>query len=111
MYLMGLLEFNEDVGGYIPVGEQEFDEQMQRKMLSSNMKMVRRIMLETLPNGTGDFQPKMTTPLVKTLTLLAHGYSAFQEPVVNGNHMDNFGAFCEHWFTQTDPALRNPMDD
>ena len=40
-----------------------------------------------------------------------HGYSVFLDIVVEGKHMDNFGAFCEQWFTQTDPALMNPFND
>ena len=39
----------------------------------------------------------------------AHGYTVFLDIVVEGKHMDNFGAFVEHWFAQTDPALVNPF--
>ena len=64
----------------------QFDDQMQRKMLGSNMKVVRRIMLETLSNGTSDFKPKLATPLVKALTLLA------LQPMAKGMRPDDLDA-------------------
>eukprot|EP00435_Cladocopium_sp_Y103_P003523 s1844_g1.t1 len=68
MFLMAIVEFSDEVGGYVPVGEQEFNEVMQRKMLSGNMKEVRRVMLETISSGTAEFQKNVSTQMVKALT-------------------------------------------
>eukprot|EP00435_Cladocopium_sp_Y103_P048216 s368_g14.t1 len=60
---MGIVECDESVNEYVPVGEQEFDEQCKGRL--------RQAVRRTIAEGFEDIQPKVSTPLVKTLTLLA----------------------------------------
>ena len=40
-----------------------------------------------------------------------HGYSVFKDIVVKGEHLNNFGSFCEQWFIQSDYASTRGSND
>ena len=55
MFLMGMVVYDEATKAYVPVGESEFNEEMRKKALSKNMKVVRQVVLNTLSDGAGRF--------------------------------------------------------
>ena len=78
MFLMGMVVYDEATKSYVPVGEAGFNEEMRKKALSKNMKVVRQVMLNTLSDGAEGLQAQVSKPMVKLMTLLA------MQPMVDG---------------------------
>ena len=78
MFLMGMVFFDESNKVYMPVGEEEFNEEMGKKTLGKSMKAVRPVMLNTLSDGAEGLQVQISKPMVKLMTLLA------MQPMVDG---------------------------
>ena len=68
---MGMVQFNADIMEHEAVGEQEFTEHVQRKAMAKDMKVVRQVMMQTISNGLEGTEPKVSTGLVKAMTILA----------------------------------------
>eukprot|EP00435_Cladocopium_sp_Y103_P044781 s2986_g12.t1 len=82
MFLMGIVEFKDEIDCYVPVGEDEFNEHMQKKMIGQNMKAVRQVMAQTIIGGMENFKPKISTSMVRAMTLLA------MQPMAKGIRVD-----------------------
>ena len=78
MFLMGMVFYDEANKVYMPVGEDEFNEEMRQKALGKSMKAVRQVMLNTLSDGAEGLQVQVSKPMVKLMTLLA------MQPMVDG---------------------------
>ena len=63
MFLMGIVEFKEEIDCYVPVGEDEYNEHMQKNMIGQNMKVVRQVMAQTIAGGMENFKPKISTSM------------------------------------------------
>eukprot|EP00435_Cladocopium_sp_Y103_P000040 s2725_g1.t1 len=82
MFLMNIVEFNDELDCYVPVGEDEYNDHMQKKMIGQNMKAVRQVMAQTIAGGMENFKPKISTSMVRAMTLLA------MQPMVKGVKLD-----------------------
>ena len=82
MFLMGIVEFKDEIDCYVPVGEDEYNEHMQKKMIGQNMKAVRQVMAQTIAGGMENFKPKISTSMVRAMTLLA------MQPLAKGTRID-----------------------
>ena len=61
MFLLGMVQLN----------EQEFTEHVQRNSMAKDMKVVRQVMMQTISSGLEGTSPKISTALVKAMTILA----------------------------------------
>ena len=67
-FLIGVVKMDEFTGNFEEVGTDEFNEYVEKKNLASNMKHVRRAMMEALVSGIS--RPRIPTNFVKAVTLL-----------------------------------------
>ena len=70
MYLMGMVKKSEDEKGFMPVGEDDYVETIQRKTIAQDMKHVKKVMVQTLAEADGS-KVAISTSMVKTVTMLA----------------------------------------
>eukprot|EP00435_Cladocopium_sp_Y103_P006539 s1805_g2.t1 len=82
MFLMNIVEFKDEIDCYVPVGEDEYNDYMQKKMIGQNMKTVRQVMAQTIAGGMENFKPKVSTSMVRAMTLLA------MQPMAKGLRVD-----------------------
>jgi hypothetical protein len=82
MYLMGIVEFKDEIDCYMPVGQDKYNEHVQKKMIGQNMKVVRQAMAQTIADGMVNYRPKISTAMVRAMTLLA------MQPMAKGARID-----------------------
>ena len=87
---------NENTGEFTRVGRAEFENYLQKKFLGENMKAVRQIMLNTIVEGTENFQPRISTSMVKAMTLLALQPGVRAEEV-NGSYFTQYVITTSDW--------------
>ena len=73
----------ETIKGYTAVGEMEFNEELRKKAMVKNMKVVRNVMLNTLTDSGEGLPVPLSTNMVKVITLLA------MQPMVAGMDINN----------------------
>ena len=71
LFLLNVVNYDEAVGCYVPVGEEEYDNYLQKKAMGRQMKEVRQVMLNTVLDESMEHKPKIPKSLVKTVALLA----------------------------------------
>ena len=82
MYLMGIVECKDEIDCYMPVGQDKYNEHVQKKMIGQNMKVVRQAMAQTIADGMVNYRPKISTAMVRAMTLLA------MQPMAKGACID-----------------------
>eukprot|EP00435_Cladocopium_sp_Y103_P042256 s218_g11.t1 len=82
MFLMNIVEFKDEIDCYVPVGEDEYNDYMQKKMIGQSMKTVRQVMAQTRAGGMENFKPKISTSMVRAMILLA------MQPMAKGLRVD-----------------------
>eukprot|EP00435_Cladocopium_sp_Y103_P026822 s1787_g6.t1 len=82
MFLIGLVEYDPNIKGYTPCGEDEFNQYIQKKALGKTMKSVRQVMVNSLVSNDAELPIRISKPLVKAMTIMA------LQPVVNGARID-----------------------
>eukprot|EP00435_Cladocopium_sp_Y103_P001319 s86_g1.t1 len=82
MFLMGIVEFKDEIDCCVPVSEDERNEHMQKMMIGKNKKAVRQVMAQTIAGGMENFKPKVSMLMVRAMTLLA------VQPMAKGIRVD-----------------------
>ena len=93
MFLIGLVEYDQNSKAYVPVGEDAFNSYLQKKAIGKTMKSVRQVMLKSLMDGVEDLPIKISKPMVKAVTIMA------LQPLVSGARLEeiNYDLMVRHY--------------
>ena len=93
MFLIGLVEYDQNSKAYVPVGEDAFNSYLQKIAIGKTMKSVRQVMLKSLTDGVEDLQIKVSKPMVKAVTSMA------LQPLVSSARLEeiNYDLMVRHY--------------
>ena len=103
MFLIGLVEYDQNSKAYVPVGEDAFNAYLQKKAIGKTMKSVRQVMLKSLMDGMEDLPLKISKPMVKAVTIMA------LQPLVSGARLEEIDDLVVRHYTIAEFFLERPL--